>query len=174
MFTDALSSSSILLPGEDIRFQSLVSTTSLKRRPSKLLSITSKKKSKTRLLILTNNRLICVKVRKGGKTLAIRGEWAIQKVILGRDKSNSEKPKPDKEKKKGKDSVIQTVISVDPKGDNEFVVLTVRKTSLLRSNNDSQCFHQTTKSFSFRTEDSALRANWISNVQRVLDPAAAA
>lgn len=115
-----------------------------------------------------------MKVRKGGKTLTIRGEWVIQKVTLGREKLNSEKPKPDKEKKKGKDSVVQTIISVDPKGDNEFVVLTVRKTPLFRSNDDSQCFHQTTKSFSFRTEDSALRTNWVSNIQRVLDPAAAA
>ena len=151
-----------------------MSTTSLKRRPSKLLSITSKRKSKTRLLILTNNRLICVKVGKGGKTLTIRGEWTIQKVVLGKERSNSDKPKPDKDKKKGKDSAIQTIISVDPKGDNEFVVLTVRKTPLLRSNNDLQRFYQTTKSFSFRAEDSALRTNWVSNIQHVLDPAAAA
>lgn len=109
-----------------MRFRSLVSTSVLKRRPSKLLSITTKKKTKSRLLILTNNRLICVKVEKGGKVLAIRGEWATPKVTTRKEGSNGEKPKSDKEKKKGKDSVNQTIISVDPKGDTEFVVLTVR------------------------------------------------
>lgn len=133
-----MSRSSILLPGESVLFQSLVSTTSLKRRPSKLLSITTKKKTKTRMLILTSNRLLCVKIRKGGKVLAIRGEWAIPKVTTGKEGSNSEKPKLDKEKggRKRKDSVNQTVISVDPKGEKEFVVLTVRRTPLHRANSD--------------------------------------
>jgi len=131
-----MSRSSILLPGEDVRFQSLVSATSLKRRPSKLLSITTKKKTKTRMLILTSNRLICVKIEKGGKVLAIRGEWTIPKVTTGKGGLNSEKTKPDKEKerKKGKD---QTVISVNPKGEKEFVVLTVCRIPLLRANSDS-------------------------------------
>ena len=133
-----MSRSSILLPGESILFQSLVSTTSLKRRPSKLLSITTKKKTKTRMLILTSNRLLCVKIRKGGKVLTIRGEWTIPKVTTGKGGPNSEKPKLDKEKggRKRKDSVNQTVISVDPKGEKEFVVLTVRRTPLHWANND--------------------------------------
>jgi len=161
-----MSRSSILLPGEDIRFQSLVSATSLKRRPSKLLSITTKKKTKTRMLILTSNRLICVKIEKGGK-LAIRGEWAL-KVTTGKGGANNEKPKPgkDKERKKGKN---QTIISVDPKGEKEFVVLTVCRIPLLRANSDSPCLHQTTKSLSFIAEDAPLRSNWVSNIQRALD-----
>jgi hypothetical protein len=170
-----MSRSSILLPGEDIRFQSLVSTTSLKRRPSKLLSITTKKKTKARMLILTGGRLICVKIGKGGKVLTIRGEWAISKVTTGKEKSNSEKPKPDKEKggKKGKDSVNQTIVSVDPKGEKEFVVLTVCLIPLLWANSDLPCLCQMTKSHSFIVEDSALRSNWVSKIQRTLDPAAA-
>lgn len=146
--------SSILLPGEEMHFQSLVSTSSLRRRPSRLLSIATKKKTKTRILILTNCRLICVKIQKGGRVIAIRGEWVIPKVLMVKERINNEKPKPDKEreKKKGKDSGNQTVNSVEPKGENEFVVLT------------------TTKSLSFIVEDSSLRSKWVSNIQRALDP----
>ena len=150
-----MSRSSILLPGEDVRFQSVVSATSLKRRPSKLLSITTKKKTKARMLILTSNRLICVKIEKGGKVLAIRGEWVIPKVTAGKENSNGEKSKPDKERKKGKVSATQiiidpkgkkgkvnanqTIISVDPKGEKEFVVLTVRPIPLFWANSNSPC-----------------------------------
>lgn len=126
------------------------------------------------MLILTNNRLVCAKIEKGGKVLAVRAEWAIPKVTTGKVKPSGEKPKLDKEKekKKGKDSVNQTILSVDPKGDNEFVVLTVRQTPLILTNTDPSCFRQTTKSFSFRAENSALRSNWVSKIQRELDPAA--
>ena len=125
-----MSRSSILLPGEETQFQSLVSTSSLKRRPSRLLSIATKKKTKTRILILTNNRLLCVKMEKGGKVPAIRGEWPIPKATAGKEKLNNEKPKPDKEKekKKGKSDVNQVVVSVEKKGEKEFVVLTVCQT----------------------------------------------
>ena len=119
--------SSILAPGEEIRFQSLVSTSSLRRRPSKLLSMTTKKKTKSRALVLTSNRLICVKIEKGGRVLAIRGEWVIPET--GKERPGCEKPRPGGGRgggRKRKDSVNQTVISVDPKGDNELVVLTVR------------------------------------------------
>lgn len=112
-----------------MRFQSLITTSSLKRRPSRLLSIATKRKSKTRILILTtNNRLLCVKTEKGGKVLAVRGEWVI---AAGKERSNSGNLKPDKEKekKKGKDCGNQTVISVEPKGEKEFVVMTVRHSS---------------------------------------------
>jgi len=100
--------------------------------------------------------LICVKIEKGGKVLVIRGDWAIPKVTTGKEKPNSEKPKPGGGRggmggMKGKDSVNQTVISVEPKGEKEFVVLTM------------------TKSLSFIAEDSALRLNWVSNIQRALD-----
>lgn len=82
--------------------------------------------------------MLCVKIRKGGKVLTIRGEWTIPKVTTGKGGPNSEKPKLDKEKggRKRKDSVNQTVISVDPKGEKEFVVLTVRRTPLHWANND--------------------------------------
>ena len=132
-----MSRSSILVPGEEIQFQSLVSTSSLRRRPSKLLSITTKKKTKTRALVLTSNRLICVKVEKGGRVLAIRGEWVIPSATTGKEKPSCEKPRPGGGRgaaRKGKDPVNQTVISVDPKGDNELVVLTVRQTLPPRAN----------------------------------------
>ena len=95
-----------------------------------MLSIATKKKTKTRILILTNNRLLCVKMEKGGKVPAIRGEWPIPKATAGKEKLNNEKPKPDKEKekKKGKSDVNQAVVSVEKKGEKEFVVLTVCQT----------------------------------------------
>lgn len=116
--------SSILLLGEGILFQSVVATSSLRRRPSKLLSMATKKKTKARMLILTNTRLICVKVEKGGKVLAVRGEWVIP---TGKEKSNREEPKPGGGRGKGRGKEIQAVISVDPKGEKDFVVLTVRE-----------------------------------------------
>ena len=59
----------------------------------------------------------------------------ISKLTAGKGRSNGEKSKPDKEKekKKGKESVGQTVVSVEQKGENEFVVLTVRQTTLIKS-----------------------------------------
>lgn len=155
-----------------MHFQSLVSTSSLRRRPSRLLSIATKKKTKTRILILTNSRLICAKIEKGGKVIAIRGEWPIPKVSMAKERINNEKSKPDKEKekKKGKDSGNQAVISVEPKGENEFVVLTVRRTLLFGKSTDSPGVRQTTKSLSFIVEDSSLRSKWVSNIQRALDP----
>ena len=96
-------------------------------------------KCKTRALILTSNRLICVKIEKGGRVLAIRGEWVIPNVTTGKEKPSCEKPRPGGGRgagRRGKDSVSQTVISVDPKGDNELVVLTVRQ-SLPRGPNSS-------------------------------------
>lgn len=116
-----------------------------------------------------------MKVEKGGKVLAIRGEWAIPKLTTGKEKSNSEKLKPGGGRGAGrwKDSVNQTVISVDPKGDSEFVVLTVRQTLLLRADSDSPRPSQTTKSLSFVAGDSALRSKWVSSIQRFLDPTTA-
>jgi hypothetical protein len=152
-----------------MQIQSLVSTSSLTRRPSRLLSIGTKKKTKTRVLILTNNRLICLKVEKAGRVLTIRGEWAIPKVAIGKGGSNSEKLKPDKEKKKGKDHVNQPVISVEPKGEKEFVVLTVRQTPLLGTSYLPST-GQAAKSLLFVVEDSALRSKWVSNIHRALDP----
>lgn len=85
----------------------------------------------------------------------------------------NEKLKPDKEKKKGKDSGNHAVTGVEPKGEKEFVVLTVRQTPLLRTNFGLRCTRQATKSFSFITQDSTLRSKWVSNIQHALDPAAA-
>lgn len=151
--------SSILLPGEEIQFQSLVTTSSLKRRPSRLLSLATKKKAKTRVLILTNIRLLCVKVEKGGKVVTIRAQWTIQKPTIPKERPSNEKLKPDKEKekKKGKDNANQTITSVELKGEKEFVVLTA------------------TKSHSFAAEDPDSRSKWVSNIQLVLraDPAIA-
>lgn len=165
-----MSRSSILLPGEEIQFHSLVSTSSLRRRPSRLLSIGTKNKAKTRILVLTNNRLICLKIGKGGKALTTRGEWVIPKVALGKERSTSEKLKPDKEKKKGKDSANLAVLSIEEKGEKEFVVITVRQTALLGTNYELPCSRQATKSLSFTAESSDLRSTWMSNIRRALDP----
>lgn len=110
-----------------------------------------------------------MKIQKGGRVLAIRGEWPIPKVAKGKEGLNNEKPKPDKEKKKGKDSANQTVVSVEPKGEKEFVVLTVRQTPLRWADCGSRCTRQATKSLSFVADASILRSQWVSNIQHALD-----
>lgn len=112
-------------PGEQIIFQSSVVTTSLKRRSSKLLSIASvtpKKKQKSRELILTTNRVVCIKVEKGGRGINTKLELLTQKPAeKEKDKNDKER---DKKKSKEKD-ISNNIISVDLKGEREFVVLTV-------------------------------------------------
>jgi 3-phosphoinositide dependent protein kinase-1 len=78
--------------------------------------VTPKKKQKNRELVLTTHRVVCIKVDKGGKALVVKAEMRSQK--------SSEKEK-DREKKKSKD-LSNNIISVGPKGEREFVILTVR------------------------------------------------
>lgn len=164
-----VSSSSILLHGEEIKFKSLVSTSSQTRRPSRLLSLATKKKTKTRLLVLTNNRLICLKVGEAGRASPIRGEWALKPAVQ-KGGLDHDKLKPDKEKKKGKDILNQAVYEVHQKGEKEFVVLTVCQASFLGMSCNSWCARQATKSLSFAAEDSELRSKWVSNIQLALNP----
>jgi 3-phosphoinositide dependent protein kinase-1 len=94
----------------------------MKRRSSKLLSIASvtpKKKQKKRELILTTHRVVCIKVEKGGRSLVVKADMVAKKP--------AEKEK-ERDKKKAKESA-NYIVSVDPKGEREFVILTV---SILR------------------------------------------
>jgi len=152
--------SSLLVPGEQILFHSSVVTTSLKRRSSKLLSIASvtpKKKQKTRELLLTTNRVVCVKVEKGGRFMNTKLELLTQKPVE-KDKERNDKDK-ERDKKRGKDKdkdASNSIISVDLKGEREFVVLTA------------------TKSYSFAADSSTMAASWVEHIRTAIDSAAAA
>ncbi|KAH7926505.1 kinase-like protein [Leucogyrophana mollusca] len=107
--------SSVLMPGESVVFNTRVEARSPKRRGSRLrlpLSV-SPMRPKTRQLLLTTHRLLCLKQRGGVGGVSIKSELALQLTEKGKDK--------DKEKEAR--SVVE---SAEPKGDKEFVVLTVR------------------------------------------------
>lgn len=63
--------------------------------------------------MLTTHRVVCIKVEKGGRGLTVKAEFGSTGVTV-----------KEKEKKKGKD-LANNIISVDPKGEREFVILTV-------------------------------------------------
>ncbi|KDQ57705.1 hypothetical protein JAAARDRAFT_272835 [Jaapia argillacea MUCL 33604] len=102
--------SAILLPGESILFNSSVQPGSLRRRASRLLSMAVTPKVKTRQLVLTTHRLVCLKQLKGNRGLGVKSEFILRV--------------PDEEGKKDTRSVV---VSVEPKGEREFVVLTNHK-----------------------------------------------
>lgn len=150
--------SSILLPGEEIIFHSPVATASLKRRPSKLLSIASvtpKKKQKNRELILTTHRVVCIKAEKGGRGFSVKMDLGSQR-LAEKEKGEKEKEREkERDKKKVKDSA-NNIISIEPKGEREFVILT------------------TSKSHSFAVDSMELASSWVNHIRIVVDSAAAA
>jgi hypothetical protein len=101
-----LARSALLLPGEMVVFNTTVEKSALRRRASRLLAIAGAPRRKPRELVLTDKRLICVK-HKPGRTYQLSHELLL-------------KPADGQ-----KDSKI-TITSVEPKGEKEFVVLTVR------------------------------------------------
>ena len=82
-------------------FNTNVETSPLRRRASRILAIAVPPRRKTRELVLTDRRLLCIKPKFGRHT--VRYEFSL-------------KP-PQKEK--------YHLTGVEPKGDKEFVVLTV-------------------------------------------------
>ena len=112
-------SSSLLLPGEVILFNTRVEARSPKRRGSKLrlpISV-SPIRPKTRQLLLTTHRLLCVKQRLEGG-VGLKSELNLRKgtgVSTGTEKT--------KEKEKEAKSIVE---SAERKSEREFVVLTVR------------------------------------------------
>jgi 3-phosphoinositide dependent protein kinase-1 len=95
----------------------------MRRRASRLIPITvSPLKPKIRQLMLTSQRLICVKQRDRG-VLSIKCELAFRPANVNVN---------GKEKEKDKDSRT-FIIGVEAKTDREFVILTVRLSTLLQS-----------------------------------------
>ena len=97
-------------PGEHIVFNTIVEPGGPKRRASRLLAmaVTPKKQhSRPRELVLTTHRILCVK-HKPGRAPQVRAELFV-------------KPPAGKEK-----DLRSLVSSIEPKGDREFVIITVR------------------------------------------------
>lgn len=109
---------SLMLPEEHVVFNTLVEPGGPKRRASRLLAmaVTPKKHQKQqqqhpRQLILTTHRLLCVK-NKPGRAVQVRTELFV-KPPLGKDKDK------DRDQR-------HLVMAIEPKGEREFVVITVR------------------------------------------------
>lgn len=101
--------SSVLLHGETILFNSTVEARSLRRRASRLIPIpVSPSKFRTRPLILTTHRLVCVKIHHKGRGITVKSEFTIRGPEKGKEKDS------------------RSIVSVEPKGEKEFVVMTVR------------------------------------------------
>lgn len=93
--------------GESVIFNALVEKSALRRRASRLLAIAGAPRRKTRELVLTDRRLVCLK-HKPGRPFQLSNELALKGA----------------EHKDAK----HVVLGVEPKGEREFVVLTVRDT----------------------------------------------
>ena len=91
--------------GETVIFNALVDKSALRRRASRLLAIAGAPKRKTRELVLTDRRLVCLK-HKPGRPYQLSNELSLKP--LERDKDSR-----------------HTVIGAEPKGEREFVVMTV-------------------------------------------------
>jgi 3-phosphoinositide dependent protein kinase-1 len=90
--------------------------------------VTPKKKQKTRELILTTNRVVCMKVEKGGRSMNTKLELSTQRPVekeKEKDKNDKDKEKDKKKVKEKEKETSNSIISVDLKGEREFVILTV-------------------------------------------------
>ena len=103
----------MLLVGESVLFNAMVDKSALRRRASRLLAIAGAPKRKTRELVLTDRRLVCMK-HKPGRPYQLSNELSL------------------KPSERDKDS-RHTVIGVEPKGEREFVVMTVSAKSKIRA-----------------------------------------
>ncbi|KAI0697260.1 kinase-like domain-containing protein [Cytidiella melzeri] len=102
--------STLLMPGEMVVFNTTVEKSALRRRASRLLAIAGAPRRKPRELVLTDKRLVCVK-HKPGRTFQLSNELLL--------KSSD-----------GQKDMKVTIVSVEPKGEKEFVVLTVHTVCL--------------------------------------------
>ena len=95
-------------PGETVLLNSKVEVRSHARRTSKLITIVvPPMKAKKRTLILTDQRLLCVKLPSKGRGVSVKAEFTLS---------------PSDRSKDG----LPAVVSVEPRGEKEFVVTTVR------------------------------------------------
>ncbi|KAL0956117.1 hypothetical protein HGRIS_002284 [Hohenbuehelia grisea] len=122
---ESLNSADILplLQGDEmILCRTIVESRFLRRRTSKLLPLSSLPKPKSRHLILTTRRLLCVKVkRKANSTTSVKYEFLL---------------KPAEKTKKEKESRGH-ILSVDRKGEREFVVTTATKSHCFAADDDT-------------------------------------
>lgn len=96
----------LLMPGESVLFNATVEKSALRRRASRLLAIAGAPRRKPRELVLTDKRLVCVKHKPGG-TFQLSNELWLKSADRDTDPKTS-------------------IVSAEPKGEREFVVLTVR------------------------------------------------
>jgi 3-phosphoinositide dependent protein kinase-1 len=88
-------------------FKSKVEVRPQVRRASKLITIVvPPMKAKKRTLMLTTQRLLCVKIPAKGRALSVKAEFTMLSSDIRKDS-------------------VMAVISVEPKGEKEFVVMTV-------------------------------------------------
>ena len=104
-----------MLPDEHIIFNTLVEPGGPKRRASRLLAMAVAPKKhqqqRPRQLLLTTHRLLCVK-SKPGRAVQIRTELLVKPPSAGKDRDKD---------------LRNLVSSIEPKGEREFVVITVRR-----------------------------------------------
>ncbi len=104
------------MPGETVIFNTTVEKSALRRRASRLLAIAGAPRRKPRELVLTDKRLVCVK-HKPGRTFQLSNELLLRAP-------------------EGRKDTKMVITSVEPKGEKEFVVLTVRCFPLLSCYDD--------------------------------------
>ena len=88
--------------GESVLFNGVVEKSALRRRASRILAIAGAPRRKTRELVLTDRRLVCLKHKPGRPS----------------QQSNEVSLKPSQRDK-------NSIVSIEPKGEREFVVMTV-------------------------------------------------
>ena len=96
--------------GESVIFNAIVEKSALRRRASRLLAIAGAPRRKSRELVLTDKRLVCLK-HKPGRPFQLSNELSL---------------KPSERDKESKNAII----GVEPKGEREFVVMTVSQSYL--------------------------------------------
>lgn len=100
--------------GETVIFNAMVDKSALRRRASRLLAMAGAPKRKTRELVLTDRRLVCLK-HKPGRPYQLSNELSLKSAEREKDSRH-------------------TVIGVEPKGEREFVVMTVSSLLCLSMN----------------------------------------
>ncbi|KAI0365672.1 kinase-like protein [Pilatotrama ljubarskyi] len=142
---------SLMLPGEHIIFNTTVEIGGPKRRASRLLAMAvAPKKHRPRELVLTTQRLLCVK-QKPGRAVQVRTELFVRPSDKERDLRN-------------------LVSSVEPKGEREFVVITVsaRRSQGGGVDPDWSCV-QPIKSHCYVAASSTIASTWIRKLREVIE-----
>ena len=149
--------SSLLLPGESVVFNTTVEKSALRRRASRLLAIAGgAPRRKTRELVLTDRRLLCVK-HKPKQPFQLSNEFLLRSTD-SRDVKN-------------------TVVGVEPKGEREIVVMTVRVPGGREPRGiwanvrryASRLLAQGSKSYPYITSSASLASTWIRKIREAVE-----